>query len=169
MGDSVKTGDHREYMRLALEQARQSPPSPTNFCVGALLVDADENIVLASGYTLELEGNTHAEQCCMLKLAKKHSIEWEALGTILPPNVVLYTTMEPCGKRLSGNMPCVERILRLGNAIKTVYVGVKEPEKFIGANVGRAKLEASGIEVVVVVGMEQEILRVAQAGHVSKT
>jgi pyrimidine deaminase RibD-like protein len=78
---------------------------------------------------------------------------------------VLYTTVEPCFKRLSGNIPCVKRILRLGNAIKTVYVGVKEPEKFVGENTGRKQLEEAGIRVFLVEGMEKEILEVATAGH----
>jgi pyrimidine deaminase RibD-like protein len=73
--------------------------------------------------------------------------------------------VEPCFKRLSGNLPCVERILRLGNAIETVYVGVKEPEKFVGENTGRKQLEDAGIKVVLVEGMEKEILKVATAGH----
>jgi len=89
----------------------------------------------------------------------------ERLADVLPEETVLYTTVEPCFKRLSGNLPCVERILRLGKAIKTVYVGVKEPEKFVGENTGRKMLEDAGIKVVLVQGMEKEILDVATAGH----
>lgn len=68
-------------------------------------------------------------------------------------------------------MPCVDRILGLkrkdgGQAIKTVYVGVWEPETFVGVNEGRRRLEEAGIEVVHVPGFEEEILRVATAGHV---
>ena len=121
--------------------------------------------ILATGYTLECEGNTHAEQCCFIKLAREHRIPEEQLGSILPEETVLYTTVEPCFKRLSGNLPCVERILGLGNAIKMVYVGVKEPETFVGANTGRRKLEEAGVKVVLVEGMEKEILEVATAGH----
>jgi len=117
-------------MRQALDLAQKSPPRPTNYRVGALLVDAKTNFILASGYTLECEGNTHAEQCCFIKLAEAHTIPEESLADILPEQTVLYTTVEPCFKRLSGNLPCVERILRLGKAINIVYVGVKEPEKF---------------------------------------
>jgi pyrimidine deaminase RibD-like protein len=129
------------------------------------LVNAKTNSILASGYTLECEGNTHAEQCCFIKLAEAHKIPEEALAEVLPAETVLYTTVEPCFKRLSGNIPCVERILRLGNAIKTVYVGIKEPEKFVGENTGRKKLEEAGIRVFLVEGMEKEILEVATAGH----
>ncbi len=152
-------------MRQALALAQKSPPKPTNYRVGALLVNAKTNSILASGYTLECEGNTHAEQCCFIKLAEAHKIPEEALAEVLPAETVLYTTVEPCFKRLSGNIPCVERILRLGNAIKTVYVGIKEPEKFVGENTGRKKLEEAGIRVFLVEGMEKEILEVATAGH----
>ncbi|PMD41477.1 cytidine deaminase-like protein [Hyaloscypha variabilis F] len=152
-------------MRQALALAQKSPPKPTNYRVGALLVNAKTNSILASGYTLECEGNTHAEQCCFIKLAEAHKIPEEALAEVLPAETVLYTTVEPCFKRLSGNIPCVKRILRLGNAIKTVYVGVKEPEKFVGENTGRKQLEEAGIRVFLVEGMEKEILEVATAGH----
>ncbi|KAK4099461.1 hypothetical protein N658DRAFT_498392 [Parathielavia hyrcaniae] len=40
-------------------------------------------------------------------------------------------TLEPCNERLSGNRTCVERILGLDNAIKAVYVGIREPDIFI--------------------------------------
>ena len=161
----IEAGDHKSYMQYALSRAEQSPPKSTNFRVGACIVDADKNIVLATGYTLELEGNTHAEQCCLMKLAEKHGVPEDKLGSVLPSNTVLYTTMEPCNKRLSGNAPCTERILKLNSAIKTVYVGVKEPEKFVGENEGRKRLEDANITVVHVGGLESKILEIATAGH----
>jgi pyrimidine deaminase RibD-like protein len=159
-----------QYMLLALDQAYESPPKPTNFRVGALLVDADSGAILSRGYTLECEGNTHAEQCCLLKYAEAHGLPEDRVGEALPPKTAIYTTMEPCGVRLSGNLPCVDRIIRTTGltgerVIKTVYIGVKEPEKFVGENEGRKKLEKYGIEVVHVGGLEQRILRVATAGH----
>ncbi|KAK3303417.1 cytidine deaminase-like protein [Chaetomium strumarium] len=162
----IPAGDHRAYMRLALEQAQKSPPKPTNYRVGAILVDSAANEILATGYTLELPGNTHAEQCCFIKLAQKHGVAEEDLKKILPPKVVLYTTVEPCSKRLSGNLPCVERVLRLAGSIRTVYVGIMEPEKFVSENTGKKSLESAGISVVHVEGLEKEILDVATAGHI---
>ena len=52
--------------------------------------------------------------------------------------------------------------------IRKVYIGVKEPEKFVGENKGRKKLEDAGVEVVHVPGLEDEILKVATAGHEKK-
>lgn len=157
-------------MRLALSQAHESPPKPSNFRVGAVLVDSDTGAILSQGYTLELEGNTHAEQCCLIKFAQTNDLPEERVGEVLPSNASIYTTMEPCNLRLSGNLPCVDRIVRTKHkdgsaAIKKVYLGVKEPEKFVGENEGRKKLEAHGIECIHVPGLEEEILSVATAGH----
>ena len=69
---------------------------------------------------------------------------------MLPKNIVLYMTIEPCNKRLSRNRTYVERILRLKDAIKVVYIGIKEAEVFVGENVGRKRLEDAGIEIVIV-------------------
>lgn len=113
-------------MRYAVEQARLSPPSPPKFCVGAVLVDADANTILATGYSEELPrdrpgdpGSTHAEHCCFIKVADRQGIHDFDIANVLPPNTVLYTTMEPCNERLSRNRTCVERILGLGDAIKS--------------------------------------------------
>ncbi len=163
---TIPPGDHKAYMRLALEQAQKSPPKPTNYRVGAVLVDSAANQILATGYTLELPGNTHAEQCCFIKLAEKHGVSEENLKEALPSDLALYTTVEPCSKRLSGNLPCVERVLRLAGRIRTVYVGIMEPETFVAENTGKKSLDDAGISLVHVEGFEKEILEVATAGHV---
>ena len=173
---TIAAGDHKGYMEYALEQARLSPPDPTKFCVGAVLVDAEKNEILSTGYSMEIAGDmagdpgkTHAEQCCFIKVAQQQGLPKELaeerIGEVLPKNTVLYTTMEPCNRRLSGNKPCVERILRLKDVIKVVYVGILEPETFIGENVGRKRLEDGGVAVKFVEGMQDRILEVATAGH----
>ncbi|KAK1251980.1 hypothetical protein MKX07_007459 [Trichoderma sp. CBMAI-0711] len=158
---------HKAAIWQALELAKKSPPKPTNFRVGALLKRLDDGHVSAEGYTLELPGNTHAEECCLLKLAEEHSTTEEGLDAVMTSPHALYTTVEPCFKRLSGKLPCVERILRQRSWIKKVYVGVLEPETFVGKNPGRQLLEEGGVEVEYVAGFEEEILAVAAAGHTS--
>ena len=157
------------WMRLALDEAHNSPPKPTNYCVGAVLVDARTNALISTGYTLELPGNTHAEQCCLQKLADHRDMPVERVGELMPADAVLFTTMEPCVERLSGNLPCVDRIIatRINGCggIAKVYTGVQEPETFVKGNSGRAKLEAEGISCVHISSLEDEILRVATAGH----
>lgn len=171
----IAPNDHRAYMLYALEQARLSPPSPSKFCVGAALVDADKNEVLSTGYSEELPrdrpadpGSTHAEHCCFIKVGDAHGISDFDIAQVLPPNTVLYTTMEPCNERLSGNRTCTERILGLGNAIKVVYVGIREPDTFIKENEGIKRLEAAGIKVVLLdddEDLRNQILEVTFAGH----
>ena len=149
--------------------AEQASPKPTNFSVGAVVVDETENHILTTGYTNELPGNTHAEQCALTKLETKIRASpplWLSPDAIL----ALYTTMEPCNKRSSDNTPCVETILDfnqkpLTKGITKVYFGVKEPETFVEANQGKGKLDSGGIALVHVPGLEEDILEVATAGH----
>ncbi|KAI0408286.1 cytidine deaminase-like protein [Xylaria palmicola] len=162
---TITAGDHEGYMRLALSLATKSPPKPTNYRVGAVIIDAETNEVLATGYTLELPGNTHAEQCCIEKLERRYAAAGTYLAQALPDSVALYTTVEPCSQRLSGNTPCVDRILAVGRRIKAVYVGMQEPDTFVGENSSRKKLEDAGIDVVLVGGLEKDILEIATAGH----
>lgn len=164
---NIKPNDHRSYMEYALNLARKSPPKPTNYCVGAVIVDQSNNTILADGYTLELEGNTHAEQCCLMKLSEQFQVPEDQLQDFLPRNLALYTTVEPCSKRLSGNKPCAERILSLAAVIDVVYVGVMEPKKFVEENTGRDALEKAGVRFEHVSGLEEEILRVAKSGHIT--
>ncbi|EME44958.1 hypothetical protein DOTSEDRAFT_43396 [Dothistroma septosporum NZE10] len=163
--------NHKQYLQIALDEAAKSPPKPTNFCVGAALVSPSRNTrVLVTGYTLECPGNTHAEQSCFIKYAQSNGCNEENIGDHLPADTILYTTMEPCNKRSKGNAPCVDRILSLkrsdgSQAIKTVVVGVSEPETFVGVNEGKKKLTEAGIAVVHVPGLEDDILEVATTGH----
>ena len=162
--------DHRTYMQYALTLARKSTPKTTNFCVGAILVSEAKNEILSTGYTLELPGNTHAEECCLAKYEQETRDPKGRHVVPAPHAMVLYTTMEPCNARASGNQSCVDRILETRNwgagcNIIKVYVGVAEPEKFVGANQGRKRLEEAGVEYIHVPGLEKEILDVATAGH----
>lgn len=92
------------HMLQAIDQARKCSPDATAnaFAVGCVIVQ-NENIV-SEGYTRELTGNTHAEENA---LAKVDSLDW---GT------ELYTSMEPCSLRLSGNLPCVDRIINVNKS-----------------------------------------------------
>lgn len=64
-------------------------------------------------------------------------------------------------------MTCVDRILRLKGAIKVVCVGIREPETFVGENLGTGlrRLEDAGIEVVILEEMRERISEVSMAGH----
>jgi pyrimidine deaminase RibD-like protein len=169
---------HLRYIREALNEARRSPPKPSNFRVGCVIVSFQEPSspsILSAGYTLELEGNTHAEQCALAKLAATHGIPEAAVGSILTPtvNAVLYTTLEPCGKRLSGNTPCVQRIIATQEAdpkggVRKVIFGAKEPGTFVQDSQSCRMLTKAGIEWEYIPGLEDEILSVAMEGHAQK-
>ncbi|CAG8552691.1 5749_t:CDS:2 [Funneliformis caledonium] len=141
----MTNADDLHFMKIAIEQANLSVPIETAYCVGAALVKNSR--LLSTGYSRELEGNTHAEECALKKLSDIK----EANGAIM------YTTMEPCSKRLSGNKPCVERIIEAG--IKKVVMGIKEPDKFVKCE-GISILQANGIEVVNVSELEEECKKI---------
>jgi len=171
-------------MRLALQEARNSVHVPTAFCVGAVVVSSPAHPtrpldVLATGYSRELPGNTHAEQCALDKLAldasssssvaapssssTSTSTTSSSLDSLLD-GASIYTTMEPCSTRLSGNVPCVQRVL--ASPIQHVYVGVLEPSDFVECE-GIRLLREAGRDVHVVVdpedpGLADECLRVAR-------
>jgi pyrimidine deaminase RibD-like protein len=163
---------HLSHLCYALESAKQSPPKPTNFRVGCIIVsysrDAPpEGTQISFGYTLEREGNTHAEQNALAKLAE-NNIELTA-----EMHVYLYTTLEPCGLRLSGQMPCVKRIIqtREGNpdgGIRKVVFGAREPGTFVKDSQSLRMLDEAGIEWEWVKGLEEDILGVAMEGHQQK-
>lgn len=155
------------YMALALAEAKKCVPINSAFCVGAVLLlpfhsdntigGPNNDIILAKGYSRELDGNTHAEQCCLMKyrLVSKSSD--------IPKSAVLFTTMEPCVHRLSGNEPCVERILHAG--IRHVKVGVFEPNTFVKGNDSATRLREAGVSYEKVEGWESQCLQVARRGH----
>ena len=169
---------HVKYLRSALNEARKSPPKPTNFRVGCILVSFENPAspqIISTGYTLELPGNTHAEQCALSKLATSHAVPESSLSDVLTPakKFWLYTSLEPCGKRLSGNTPCVQRIIATRSkdpegGIRKVIFGAKEPGTFVKDSQSCKLLTEAGIEWEYVPSLEDEILRIAMEGHETK-
>lgn len=151
---------HRKHMELAVEQAAKCGPTTTAFSVGAVLVNGTE--VLAVGYSRELPGNTHAEQCALEKYFKKTG------QRVVPPGTVLYTTMEPCSFRLSGNEPCVQRVIAQEGRISTVFVGVMEPDTFVKNNTSYNMLMDQKIEYIQIPGYEKICTELAFKGHVQE-
>ncbi|KAG2237832.1 cytidine deaminase-like protein [Thamnidium elegans] len=140
-----------KYMQLAIVQAQNSIPAPKAYCVGAVLVLNDT--ILSVGYSREIPGNTHAEECALAKLTTDIDLQ----------HATMYTTMEPCSVRLSGNVPCVTRIL--DSKIKRVVVGVREPPNLVSCE-GIKLLEREGVEVLIVPNVQEDCLRPNQ--HILK-
>ena len=120
---------HYSMMELALSEADKSPPTDAAFCVGCVIcltsdvATSSTSEILATGFSRELPGNTHAEQCALDKLASDYKPTSAAKRDKAVPtlDLDLYTTMEPCSERLSGNLPCVQRILKF-NEQANVFV-----------------------------------------------
>ncbi|CUM68300.1 uncharacterized protein PRCAT00006022001 [Priceomyces carsonii] len=141
-------------MELAIKEARKCGETQTQFNVGAVLVY--DGVTLETGHSRELPGNTHAEQCALEKYYKKTNSD-------VPMGCEIYTTMEPCTLRLSGNLPCTDRILKTD--ITTCFVGVLEPDVFVKNNSSLKKLTDNGVEYIHIPGYENECLEIAEKGH----
>lgn len=148
---------HRKFMELALNEAEKCGETQTQFNVGAVLVYNGE--LLETGHTRELPGNTHAEQCALDKYK-------ERTGKLPPRGTEIYTSMEPCTFRLSGNLPCADRIIE--TEITTCFVGVMEPDDFVDDNTSVKKLTDNSIEYIHIPGYEEKSLEIAKRGHEKK-
>ncbi|EST09096.1 Phosphatidic acid phosphatase type 2/haloperoxidase [Kalmanozyma brasiliensis GHG001] len=119
-GDVGRSARHYDMMLKALDEADKSPPTDAAFCVGCVISFTSDSSrassadILATGFSRELPGNTHAEQCALDKLASdfKSKAQQKTAKNVPTLDLDLYTTMEPCSERLSGNLPCVQRILQ---------------------------------------------------------
>ena len=129
------------FMRMAIAEAHRSQPSENAFCVGCVVVR--DGRVLSSGFSRELPGNTHAEQVALQKLS------FHAQGA------TVYTTMEPCSTRVSGNVPCVQTCLRAG--VARVVIGAMEPKTFVVCE-GVRRLQDAGVDVRLLEGLERDCL-----------
>lgn len=164
----------RTYLQLlqeAISFARQAPLSPTNFRVGALIYSPVSRNVYSTGFTGELPGNTHAEENCLAKLAKKHGVDNAASALGKDHQFILVSSLEPCGKRLSGKKSCVERILetrRNGGGIQKVVFGAREPGIFVQDSQACKMMTDAGLEWELVDDLEKDMLSVAKEGHVKE-
>jgi pyrimidine deaminase RibD-like protein len=164
-------------MRLALDCAEQCTPTPTAFCVGCVIVarsnGADSpGVVVSTGYSRELPGNTHAEANALSKVQALSISELRAVTTAHTSNpqsiegllsfADVYTTMEPCSVRTSGLAPCADALIAA--KVRRCIIGVGEPDDFVVCE-GARKLSAAGIEVIWLKGLEDECLKVARREH----
>ena len=172
----VSSPHHRVCMEMAIREAEKSVPSPKAYCVGCVIVPKgtaealDKSFpvltaesrakaaasVLSTGFSRELPGNTHAEQCALMKM--------EAAG-VDASGCDMYTSMEPCSVRLSGNVPCVKNCIKHG--VGRVFVGVREPAHFVRCE-GVAQLVAAGIPCFDVVWNGVESACLAPNQHIEK-
>lgn len=143
---SVEARD-RAWLREAVELSRSAPPSNRAFSVGCAIVDAEGQCV-ATGYSRENEDLAHAEEVAIEKA--------EAAGADLRA-CTLYSSLEPCGARLSPRRSCVTRILEVG--IPRVVFAFTEPALFVEAH-GERLLRAAGVEVCAFPELADEVVAI---------
>jgi tRNA pseudouridine synthase 8/2,5-diamino-6-(5-phospho-D-ribitylamino)-pyrimidin-4(3H)-one deaminase len=73
--------EQKRIMQIAIEEAKKCVPIQGAFNVGAVLVSSGK--IITKGHSRELLGNTHAEECCLLKLLDSEAAR----------GATLYTTM----------------------------------------------------------------------------
>lgn len=140
-------------MRKCITLSRISLPVGSAFCVGCVIVNPANGKILTSGFSREslpslkisAASNYHAEQ---MGLAKLNQLD----ATVQADHLVLYTTMQPCTRRLSGNLSCVDNIICQNQQhprgrITRVVFGVTEPGTFVQNEDGVQRLADQGIQV----------------------
>jgi diaminohydroxyphosphoribosylaminopyrimidine deaminase / 5-amino-6-(5-phosphoribosylamino)uracil reductase len=123
------------WLKRAIALSRNCPKTDRSFAVGAVLLDSQGQLV-ATGFSLELGTGWHAEEVALHKAAEQ-GVDVHG-GTI-------YSSLEPCGTRLSGKCPCVHHIAAA--RLARVVFALKEPPLFVTGG-GAAVLQQSGIEVL---------------------
>ncbi|MEO7109063.1 MAG: bifunctional diaminohydroxyphosphoribosylaminopyrimidine deaminase/5-amino-6-(5-phosphoribosylamino)uracil reductase RibD, partial [Polyangiaceae bacterium] len=124
------------FMRRALDEARQSMPSP-NPPVGAVVTRPDGQLVAVGHH--EAAGGPHAEVAALSSAGDE-----ARSGT-------LYVTLEPCNH--SGRTPpCTDAIMRAG--IARVVVGCLDPNPHVDGG-GVDRLRQAGLDVTIGVCEEE--------------
>ena len=137
------TGADRAWLAQAIELSRRCPPSPSAFCVGAVVVAAD-GTVMATGYSRETSPHNHAEEAA---LAKIDPADPRLAGA------TLYSSLEPCRVRASRPTPCAQLIIEAG--LRRVVIAWLEPPVFAPGG-GAAMLREAGVSVVEIPGLAAE-------------
>jgi len=128
--------EDRRWLTLAIELAHRCPPSTTAFSVGAIIVD-ERGTEISRGFSRET-GRRHAEESA---LGKPAAAAAASLG-----GATLYSSLEPCVRRVSGARACTDLIIAAG--IRRVVIAWREPPIFVARPGGMAALEAAGVTVV---------------------
>lgn len=139
MAGGGPTDADRRWLREAIELSRRCPPSDSAFSVGAVLVGGGE--IIATGYSRQFDSLDHAEEVAL------------AAAPAVPAGATLYSSLEPCLRRLSRPRPCAELIVSAG--IARVVLAWREPPLFVPGG-GAQWLAEHGVEVIEVPDLAAE-------------
>jgi len=135
---AISTGSHgsdANWLDAAIELSKRCPPADSAFCVGAILL-SESGQVIARGYSRQSDPNDHAEEAALTAAA--------ASGADLS-GATLYTSLEPCLRRVSRPVSCAELTVRSG--VRRVVYAWREPPIFQPGG-GAAWLEDRGVVVI---------------------
>ena len=132
--DHKHEGDE-DWLQAAIEMSRRCPATDSAFCVGAILV-SEPGQVIAQRYSRQSDPQDHAEEAALADEA--------ASGADLR-GATLYSSLEPCLRRVSRPASCAQLILRSG--VRRVVYAWREPPIFQPGG-GAAWLEENGITVI---------------------
>jgi pyrimidine deaminase RibD-like protein len=120
VAEAAWTPEDLSRLREAIELSRRCPPSASAFSVGAVLVGSGGS-VLATGYSRERDPHDHAEEVALARVAQAPD------GGLA--GATMYTSLEPCRRRLSRPRSCSELIVAAG--IRRVVLAWIEPPLFV--------------------------------------
>ena len=142
----MKNNDDITWLQKTRELSKKSPLVSDAFSVGAVIVD-EAGKEIATGYSRETDPHKHAEEIAIEKaLEGKKNLK----------DCTLYTSLEPCGQRLSGRKTCVQHIIETG--IKRVVFGEYEPPVFVKGE-GQELLQKAGVETFFVETKQEATLQ----------
>jgi pyrimidine deaminase RibD-like protein len=136
-----------KILNYAVQLSKNCPLSKKSYSVGAVITDNNQNII-STGFSREY-ANKHAEEIAILKAVK---LKLNLIGTII------YSTMEPCGLRLSGKKSCSDLII--DSKIKRVVYGIKEPFFLVDEPSGLDKLKNNNIIIDEIPEYNNEIIKI---------
>jgi len=132
------------WLTAAIDLSRQCPPSASAFSVGAVLVAADGSVI-ATGYSRERDPHEHAEEVALARAAAVPAgggPSPAAAGGLAA--ATMYSSLEPCRRRLSRPRSCSELIV--GAGIRRVVLAWLEPPVFVPGG-GARWLREQGVTV----------------------
>ena len=123
------------WLRAAIELSKRCTPTNAAFCVGAILVSASGEVI-AQRYSRQSDPMDHAEEAALAEAGASGAEVRDA---------TLYTSLEPCLRRISRPAPCAKLILRSG--LRRVVYAWREPPIFQPGG-GAVWLEERGVTVI---------------------